>query len=164
MIIRRRDEVKGTERHVFGATGTWDSQRYILADDGVGFSFHVTTLYKDTDIPLWYKNHVESVYVISGELVVAWGEGDIEGYGDAQLLRAGDMYLLDKHDRHSLLPLEDTTVACVFNPPVTGTEDHDADGSYELSSEVDTVSIHRERHKELLRVEAEYYKGYRHVT
>lgn len=155
MKIIRKTEVQGTKDHVFGSTGTWDSMRYVLARDGVGFSFHVTTLYKDADIPLWYKNHIEAVYVISGQLVVAWGEGDVEGYGDANLLRAGDMYLLDQHDRHSLQPLETTVVACVFNPAVTGTEDHDEDGSYELAPEQDTVTITRARYEELTGYESE---------
>lgn len=154
MIIRRSDEVKGSERHVFGKTGTWDSQRYILADDEVGFSFHVTTLYANNRIPLWYKNHVEAVYVINGQLFITWVHEDgVTPQG--QMLYPGDMYLLDRHDKHQLQPYVDTVVACVFNPPVTGTEDHDADGSYELSPEQDTVTITRERYKELLRAEEE---------
>lgn len=40
------------------------------------------------------------------------------------------MYLLDKHDRHILRPKMLFRAICVFNPPVTGREDHDADGAY----------------------------------
>jgi L-ectoine synthase len=34
------------------------------------------------------------------------------------------MYALDKHDRHTLRADEELVMACVFNPPVTGTEVH----------------------------------------
>jgi L-ectoine synthase len=40
------------------------------------------------------------------------------------------MYALDKHDVHYVKALEDTVLISVFNPPVTGREVHDADGSY----------------------------------
>lgn len=158
MKIIRHDEVKGSERHVFGSTGTWDSQRYILADDGVGFSFHITTLYKDAKIPLWYKNHVEAVYVIAGSMGISWRDED--GYWQEDHLNPGDLYLLNGHDRHELYPDEDTVVACVFNPAVTGTEDHDADGAY-VAPTGGLVSVHRLRLEELERVERLYYQGYR---
>ena len=120
----------------------------------------MTTLYEGEAIPLWYKNHVEAVYVLDGELQISWVHED-GVTPQAQTLYRGDMYLLDQHDRHELLPLETTTVACVFNPPVTGTEDHDADGSYELAPEQDTVTVHRLRYEELKRVEGLFYQGYR---
>lgn len=151
MIIRRSSDVHTSDRHVFGASGTWDSQRYVLAGDGVGFSFHITTLYEGMNTPLWYKNHVEMVYVISGELNIKWASpiGDID-----TILDPGDMYLLDKHDKHMLIPLTNVTVACVFNPPVVGTEDHDADGSYELV--VDTVNEEFKKTHELNGVAYEF--------
>ena len=40
------------------------------------------------------------------------------------------MYALDQHDKHTLRAKEQLVLACCFNPPVTGTEVHQADGSY----------------------------------
>ena len=54
----------------------------------------------------------------------------------------------------------DVTVACVFNPAVTGDEDHDEDGSYE-APESGLVSVDRARYAELVRIEKRYYQGYR---
>ena len=40
------------------------------------------------------------------------------------------MYALNLHDRHTLRAEEELVMACCFNPPVTGTEVHQEDGSY----------------------------------
>ncbi|MBX4893929.1 MULTISPECIES: ectoine synthase [Rhizobium] len=50
--------------------------------------------------------------------------------GEVHTIRVGDMYLLDQHDRHTLRPKTKFRAICVFNPPLTGREDHDADGAY----------------------------------
>ncbi len=42
MIVRTTAEITGTDRDV--ADGSWRSKRIILAGDGVGFSFHETTI------------------------------------------------------------------------------------------------------------------------
>ncbi len=44
------------------------------------------------------------------------------------------MYALNEHDRHVLRAEEELVMACVFNPPVTGNEVHQADGSYALEA------------------------------
>lgn len=46
------------------------------------------------------------------------------------------MYALDKHDKHILRANDKPMImACVFNPPVTGKEVHQEDGSYALEAE-----------------------------
>ena len=43
--------------------------------------------------------------------------------------------IVNEHDKHILYANdEDLVLACVFNPPVTGREVHDADGSYPAAS------------------------------
>ena len=42
MIVRTTAEITGTDRDV--AAESWRSKRIILAGDGVGFSFHETTI------------------------------------------------------------------------------------------------------------------------
>jgi L-ectoine synthase len=76
---------------------------------------------------MWYKHHLEAVYLIEGE-----GEIEDLATGDVHGLAVGTIYALDKHDRHILRANKGThmRMVCVFNPPVTGQEVHDEDGAY----------------------------------
>jgi len=123
MIVRDFHELKTGKRAVSDAR--WTSVRMLLADDGMGFSFHITVIQGGSEHTFHYKNHFESVYCISGK-------GSIEDLatGEVHEIRPGVMYALDKHDRHTLRCEEEMHLACCFNPPVTGTEVHQADGSY----------------------------------
>lgn len=126
MIVRTVDEIKGTDREVFAESGNWVSRRLLLKKDGMGFSFHETTIFAGTQTPIWYKNHLEAVYCIEGQ-----GEVQLHDSGEIIPIRPGTMYALDKHDRHLLRACDsDLRLLCVFNPPVTGREDHLPDGSY----------------------------------
>lgn len=127
MIVRSLQDVIGTERDVKAANGNWVSRRLLLRRDGMGFSLHETTILAGTETRIWYKNHVEAVYCVGGE-------GEIEDLktGEVHQIRDGTMYALDSHERHRLRARSDMRLICVFNPPLTGTEDHDADGAYSL--------------------------------
>ena len=75
MIIRRLEEVCGTDREV--DTGPWSSRRLLLRHEGMGFSLHDTVVRTGAELPMCYRNHLEAVYCIAGEgelLVVATGE------------------------------------------------------------------------------------------
>jgi L-ectoine synthase len=128
MIVRRLDELSGTEREINAPT--WVSRRLLLASDGMGFSFHETVLHAGTETRMWYKNHLEAVLCIGGE-------GSLEDLetGEIHPITAGTMYALNKHDRHILRAKSDLRMICVFNPPCTGNETHDEDGSYPLIKE-----------------------------
>ena len=128
MIIRDYAKAKTSARSV-RADG-WESVRLLLQDDGMGFSFHITTIFAGAVLPMHYKRHLESVYCMSGR-------GSIEDSktGEVTPIRAGVMYALDKHDRHVLRADEDMQMACVFNPPLRGDEVHDETGAYPLHAE-----------------------------
>jgi L-ectoine synthase len=128
MIVRDLAEARKTERLV--KSEGWDSTRLLLKSDNVGFSFHITTLYADGENHFHYKNHYESVYVVSGE-----GTIEDKATGEVHDLRPGVMYVLDKHDRHIVRPKTEMSVACVFNPPLNGKEVHDETGAYALEGE-----------------------------
>ncbi len=64
MIVRDFNELKKTDRAVSDAH--WTSVRMLLADDKMGFSFHITTLEGGSEHTFEYKNHFESVYCMSG--------------------------------------------------------------------------------------------------
>ncbi len=123
MIVRDFHELKGTDRDVTDAR--WSSVRMLLADDRMGFSFHITTLQAGSEHEFEYKNHFESVYCISGTGSIT----DI-ATGETHAIRPGVMYALNEHDRHVLRAEDELVMACCFNPPVTGTEVHREDGSY----------------------------------
>jgi L-ectoine synthase len=128
MIVRKLEEAKTGRRRV--DTAGWNSVRLLLKDDGMGFSFHITTIYAGADLPMHYRNHLESVYCIAGE-------GSIENQetGETFEIRPGVMYALDRHDRHVLRATSEMTMACVFNPPLNGLEVHDETGAYPLQAE-----------------------------
>ena len=123
MIVRRMQDAIGTERDV--RTPFWRSVRLLLADDGMGFSFHVTTIDAGAALEMQYTNHLESVYCVEGK-------GTIEELdtGKRHAIEPGVVYALDRHDRHLLRAATRLVLACVFNPPLHGKEVHDANGSY----------------------------------
>ena len=123
MIVRNLADIRGSDRDIKGQG--WESARILLKDDGMGFSFHITTLYAGHEIRMHYKNHLEAVFVLSGE-------GTIEDLdtGEIHSLTPGVLYALNNHDRHIVRPRTDIVTACVFNPPVTGGEVHDETGAY----------------------------------
>ena len=125
MIVRTLDQISGTERDVVAPT--FKSRRFVLADEGVGFSFHDTVLFAGTETRMWYKNHIEAVYCVEGTGTL----DDLES-GKRYDIAPGTMYLLDKHDRHILRATTDLRMICVFTPPLTGGEVHDEDGAYPL--------------------------------
>lgn len=128
MIVRTLQECEATERRV--CSETWQSVRMLLASDKMGFSFHITTIYAGTQTQMHYQQHLESVYCMSGK-------GRLVNRDDGKEFEIvpGTLYILDKHDRHTLFAEQELSLACVFNPPITGKEVHNAEGSYPLVSE-----------------------------
>lgn len=131
MIVRDLNDAKNSDRHVFSEG--WDSVRLLLKSDGMGFSFHITTIHAGAELTMHYKNHLESVYCVDGT-------GSIEDLatGEIHPIRPGVVYALDQNDRHILRANSGAPMimACVFNPPVAGNEVHRADGSYAIAEEV----------------------------
>ncbi len=130
MIVRQLQEAEASNRRIVSPDSNWESTRMLLKDDRMGFSFHITTIYKGADFRMHYQNHLESVYCISGR-------GEVETLDDGKKypITPGTLYILDKHDRHMLRAFEEMKMACVFNPPLSGKEVHNAEGAYELEAE-----------------------------
>ena len=127
MIIRKLAEAEQSQRKIVSPDGNWESTRLLLKEDNMGFSFHITTIYKGADFYMHYQHHLESVYCMSGE-----GEIHDLDNDSRHAINAGTLYILNKHDRHQLKALSEMKMACVFNPPLTGDEVHNKDGAYEL--------------------------------
>jgi L-ectoine synthase len=123
MIVRRLTDLEGTERDVNG--GNWSSRRLMLASDGLSYSLHDTVIRAGTTTEMWYRHHLESVYCIEGSGTLIDRET-----GEQHELGPGTLYVLDQHDRHTVVAETDLRMVCVFTPPVTGEEVHLPDGSY----------------------------------
>lgn len=127
MIVKSIDDIIDTDRDVRGPV--WASRRFLLAEDGCGFSMTETTTEAGSDQILWYKHHIEANYVIEGV-----GEVENMATGERYKLRPGTMYTLDGNERHRLRAFTKMRFVCVFSPPLTGRETHDEDGSYAPSA------------------------------
>jgi L-ectoine synthase len=126
MIVRTLDDLKAQGRYR-EKPGAWSSARYLLRDDGVGFTLTQTTVAAGTRQIMEYKNHIEANLIMEGEAIVT----DCTS-GESFRLAPGSMYTLDRHDRHELQALSDLRIVCVFSPALVGQETHDEDGSYPI--------------------------------
>lgn len=129
MLIKRLDEIRNSARNI--RDKGWESSRLLLKEDGMGFSFHITTLEAGGEWTFRYTHHLEAVFVMSGTGSIR----DLET-GDRHELTPGTLYALDRHDRHTLRAETELVTACVFNPPVTGDEVHDESGAYRSAEAV----------------------------
>ena len=123
MIVTTLNDLLGTERDIHGPA--WVSRRFLLAEDGVGFTMTETTTKAGSEQVLWYKHHIEANYVIEGE-----GEVENIATGEVFPLSPGTMYVLDNNEKHRLKSFTSLRLVCVFSPALTGGETHDEDGSY----------------------------------
>lgn len=129
MIVKHLNDLRGTDREV--KSDGWISRRFLLADAGMGFSMHDTTILAGAELRMWYRNHLEAVYCVSGR-----GEIEDLATGDVHPIEDGVLYALDKHDQHILRAFDEMRMVCVFNPPLTGEETHGPDGAYPTAEEM----------------------------
>ncbi len=125
MFVRTLADVRnaGLERVVAG--GVAITARYVTAVDQLGFSFSVVRLQAGGEADLWYKHHWEANVVLDGRLEVT-----DSATGAVQSIGPGGLYVVGPKDRHHVKALSDFYGISVFDPPLTGKEVHDADGSY----------------------------------
>jgi L-ectoine synthase len=122
-------ELHGTDREVECPRGGFTSIRMLLKSDGMGFTMTRTTVHPTRAFQRWhYKHHLEACYCIVGRGVLK------DSRGRRHTITPGVLYALDKHDKHWMKATERMVLICVFNPPLTGREVHQADGSYARAS------------------------------
>ena len=119
-----------TYRDVHCPTGGFRSIRPVLAADGMGVSVHKTIIPKGPAQHWHYKHHIEACYCIAGTGVLT----DL-ATGKKHWIVPDVVYVLDDHDDHTFEAITTVVLISIFNPPVTGTEVHQADGSYEASND-----------------------------
>jgi L-ectoine synthase len=123
VIVRSLEGIAGTSRDVTGEG--WRSQRLLVRDDGLGFSLSETTVGAGAELHLEYRHHLEACYCLDGE-----GEIEDLSTGTRHRIGPGVLYALDQHDAHVVRVTRDLRLVCVFNPPLSGGETHDAQGGY----------------------------------
>lgn len=112
------------ERVVNCPKGGFVSNRILLQEDGMGYSMTKTVV--NIGIHHWhYKSHLESCYCVSGYGIIT-----NKITGETFSISPDKTYVLDKHDDHIFEAKTEVVLICVFNPPLTGRETHDSEGSY----------------------------------
>jgi mannose-6-phosphate isomerase-like protein (cupin superfamily) len=108
--------------------GGFISNRILLDTDNMGYTLTKTIIPVNGKQFWHYKNHLESCYCISG-----LGKITNKITGEEFTIEPDTTYVLDNHDPHYFEAIEETILICVFNPPLTGQEVHQEDGSYKSS-------------------------------
>lgn len=118
MFTRTRTEIEPID------WGNGTSQRLLTAADPLGFTVAHTVVKAGTVSPLQYRNHLEACYCVAGS-----GAIESEDRTVRHEIVPGTLYALDQHDRHYLLASEheDLELISIFNPPLTGREQHRLD-------------------------------------
>ncbi|MCU0566944.1 MAG: ectoine synthase [Oculatellaceae cyanobacterium Prado106] len=115
MIYTKLEDLVGSDRDV--SWGNGQSRRFLIEQDGMGYSLTDTIIEAGTESLLEYKNHKETCYCIEGE-------GEVETNGVVYPITPGSMYALNLNDKHYLRAKTKMRLVCVFDPPLKGNESH----------------------------------------
>ena len=135
MFVRTLDDLEKLGRIKFPADESFRSARFLIASDGMGFSYNENKVKKGTNLVVWLKHHWEANYIISGK-----GEVIDLTSEERWPLEAGVLYVVGPNDRHRLHLTEDECHISIFHPPLTGDERFDKDGSYEASGPIEKTA------------------------
>lgn len=125
MIVKTLETVKKNGLSVACPKGGFISNRYLTERDGMGFGLTKTIIPVNGTQHWHYKNHLEACICVSGKGILT----DIRT-GNRHDIIPDTMYALNCHDDHLFEAIEETTLICVFNPALVGTEVHKEDASY----------------------------------
>ena len=128
MLIRTLEWMEAQpDRMLVINQGKSGALRMLNASDGLGFSLSEARGVPGGNATLWYKNHWEANYVRQGS-------GTLTDLTNSTVwdLEPGVMYCVGPGDRHQLQNTADEgfRIISVFNPPLVGSETHDAEGTY----------------------------------
>lgn len=127
MKVIRGSELSGMGRKINCPNDGFTSYRFLLEEDGMGYTMTKTVIPKGDPQHWHYKDHLESCYCVSGS-----GTLTNLATGEEHQIGPDTTYVLDKNDDHLFQAHETVTLICVFNPPLRGAEVHRNDGSYDV--------------------------------
>jgi L-ectoine synthase len=118
MFVKHVKEIIGTERDASGEG--WKSRRLILAQDGLKYSVHETTIDETVSLRFCYAGHCETVYCIDGV-------GSIQNLktGEKWDIKPGTIYSVGIGDDHLVESQTVMKLLCIFDPPLKGQEEAD---------------------------------------
>jgi len=137
MFVRSLEDRRAVGMVKSLANNTTQSARFLIAADGLGFSYNENRVGNGSDVHLWYKHHWEANYIVSGA-----GEVTDLTSGQTWALGPGALYMVGPNDKHRFHIFAAAHFISVFCPPLRGDERHDADGAYAQSGPVPKTSQH----------------------
>lgn len=106
--------------------GGFLSHRFLLEEDGLGYTVTRTVIPANGPQRWHYPQHLESCYCVAGE-----GELVDLASGERHKVKPDTLYALDKHDEHTFEAIGGpVTLVCVFSPALRGNEAHKEGHSY----------------------------------
>lgn len=124
MYVKTLQQLRAAGREKTVAGGSATTVRFLTQADGLGFTMSDVRLKAGARNVLWYKHHWEANYILEGR-----GEVTDLTTGMSWPLEPGVMYIVGPADRHSMHAVTDLHLISIFNPPLHGDEQHDADGT-----------------------------------
>jgi L-ectoine synthase len=133
MFVRHAQDMRAAGQELVVANGMARTLRMLTKSDDLGFSFSDVHFDAGATTELWYKNHWEGNYIVSGV-------GTVEDLTTEEIwdLAPGLLYSVGPKDRHRVTAETDIHILSVFCPPLQGNEQHDANGSLEASGPIPT--------------------------
>jgi len=116
-----------TDRIVQCPKGGFTSNRILLDSDEMGYTMTKTVIPPNGKQFWHYKKHLESCYCVSGKAELTNADT-----GEVFEIKPDVTYVLDNNDPHYFEAFEEVVLICVFNPPLSGKEVHQEDGSYSV--------------------------------
>jgi quercetin dioxygenase-like cupin family protein len=126
MKVIHGEDLNGMGRVMEFTPGGFLSHRFLLEQDGLGYTITRTVIPPKGPQRWRYPNHLEACYCVAGEGVLV----DV-ATGERHEIKPDTLYALDKHDEHTFEAIGGpVTLICVFTPALRGDEAHKPGHSY----------------------------------
>lgn len=125
MFVFTLDDLRAAGNEEVHGGGTFRSIDFLLKDDGMGFTISDVRCAAGLDEILWYKNHWEANYIVSGT-----GLLEDLATGRTWPLKPGVIYVVGPAHRHRFRADTDLHNFSFLNPPLLASDmEYDEDGS-----------------------------------
>ena len=133
MFVRKIDDLIGSDKAEKRTDGgsVLQGVHPLTREDRCGFSISDYSIKGPWNQDLQYKNHMEINFIVAGQVEIL----DLTGDKSWQIT-AGMIYIVGPKDRHRFSSPSDIHLISIFNPAISGTEKHDADGAFEPTGEI----------------------------
>jgi L-ectoine synthase len=125
MFVFTLDDLRAAGKEEVHGNGSFRTIDFLLKNDGMGFTISDVRCAAGLDEILWYKNHWEANYIVSGT-------GLLEDLANGQTwpLKPGVIYVVGPAHRHRFCADTDLHNFSFLNPPLLASDmQYDEDGS-----------------------------------